>query len=42
MLAAAKRKDLERVAEILREEPEVEDELDLKSIIEKRHQYLLN
>lgn len=42
MLAAAKRKDLERVAEILREEPEVEDELDLKSIIEKRYQYLLN
>lgn len=42
MLAAVKRKDLERVAEILREEPEVEDELDLKSIIEKRYQYLLN
>jgi hypothetical protein len=42
MLAAAKRKDLERVAEILREEPEAEDESDLQNIIEKRYQYLLN
>ena len=42
MLAAVKRKDLERVAEILREESKVEDEVDLKGLIEKGYQYLLN
>ena len=42
MLSAVKRKDLERVAEILREESKVEDEVDLRGLIEKGYQYLLN
>lgn len=41
MLAAVRKGDLERVAAILREEPNV-DESELQRAIQQRYQYLLN
>ncbi len=42
MLRAVKEGDLEKIAAILKEEPNIEDEAELSRVIAKRYEYLLN
>ena len=42
ILHAIKKGDLDTVAKVLREEPEVEDENDLEKILENKNNFLIN